>query len=1005
MKKVLLLNFLFLFALLGQVMAQSRTITGKVTGAGDGEPLPGVSVVVKGTTTGTATSADGSFSVNVPANANTLVFRYIGYMTKEVALGSGNTISVSMDLDNKQLAEVIVTGYGTTVKSEVTGAVATVSSEKLQDRPLPSVEQVLQGQVAGLQSVSGSGQPGAAQSIRIRGIGSINAGSDPLYVVDGIIINAGDISRNTTSSNQLAGLNPNDIESVTVLKDAASTSIYGSRGANGVIVITTKKGRAGKTKFNFSTEYGFSEVAKRPEAGQFLNAAEWLELTREGLVNAGTAPADIEKTMASVGEGSGVDTDWYDLVTRSGTQQSYNLSASGGNEKTQFYVSGSLFDQEAPIIGSEFRRISGALNLNHKVNEKISFFNTLNISNINQNTPSAGGGFANPVLATAFLFPTKNPYNPDGSYNISRDGNVNYNSVFNPLYLVENDIRDFRNTKILGSIGGEYNILDNLKYTSRVGVDYINIEEEMFWNPFHGDGRTTSGRGYNYYTRLFNWITTNQLNYRFKVPGIDNLTADATVGYEAQKSRQYNITTNATGYPRTTALPASVVAATPVAGNATGSDYAFNSIISALNINYADKYVLSGTFRRDGSSRFGSENRYGNFWSIGATWNAHEEDFLKELDYLSTLKLRTSYGVNGNAATSANFGNYTWRPQFGYSLNYNGQPGGAFNTLGNTELSWELNKPFNVGVDLGFFNDRLTLSADYYERTTSDLLLNREISRTTGFSSVFQNIGEMKNKGFELTIGGYPIDREFKWNTNFNIAFNQNKITKLVNGTDIVDGAFILREGHDYRTFYVRQWAGVDPVTGNPQWWKDAAKTEKTSVYGQAERVLYGSGSPKFFGGFNNTFSYKGLTLDVLTVFNYGNYVRDSWESYLQDGFYPLANKYRKNLDRWQKEGDVTDVPKYVYSSTNSSNSLSTRFLYKGDYIRVRNISLGYDLKREWVERVGLTKANIYVRGTNLFTKTYDKNLPIDPEAGVNSSGDLNVPISKSVTFGLNVNF
>ncbi len=964
--------------------------------------MPGVTVQLKGSTVAAPTDVEGNYSISVPNGGGTLVFSFIGYTNQEVAIGTQSTINVRLVSDARALNEVIVTGYQSLTKDEMTGSVSTVSADKIADRPLPSVDQILQGQVAGLQSVGFSGQPGANQQIRIRGIGSINAGSNPLYVVDGVILNTGDVSRLTPTSNQLAGLNPNDIESVSVLKDAASTAIYGSRGANGVILITTKKGRSGQTKFNASAEYGYTDIAKLPEAGQLLNADEWLTLTREGLVNnGGFTTAEIDTRIAALGAGSGVDTDWYDLVTRRGNQQTYNLSASGGDAKTQFYVSGGYFKQEAPVIGSDMQRVSGTLNLNHTINSKLSFFNTLNVSNVNQHTPANGGGFANPIGSAGFLLPTQNPYNEDGTLNISRAGSLGYTGNFNPLYLVENDKRELRNAKAIGSIGATWNILQNLKFTSKVGIDYTSLEEEMFWNPFHGDGRTVTGRGYNYYTRIFNWITTNQLNYRFNVPGVEKLTGDATLGYEAQKSAQYNITTNTTGYPLTNDLPSSAVAATPVAASGSGSDYTFNSIISALNLTYEGKYVLSGTFRRDGSSRFGSSNRYGNFWSVGASWNVHEEEFMSNLEFLSTLKVRSSYGVNGNG----DIGNYTWRPTFGYGLNYNSTPGGAFNNLGNTELTWEQNKPFDAGIDLGFFQDRLNITVDYYERTTSDMLLNRQISRTTGFSSVLQNIGEMKNRGVEVTISGYPIDGAFKWNTNFNIAFNKNKVTKLVDGADIIDGAYLIREGYDYRTYYVRQWAGVDPATGNPQWWRDAEKTEKTTSYSQAARVPYKSGSPKFFGGFNNTFSFAGFTLDALIVYNFGNYVRDSWEFYMMDGASPLNNKYRKALDRWQKPGDVTDVPKYVYNSANNSSSLSTRFLYKGDFIRLRNLSLGYDLKREWISGLGLSKVNVYVRGTNLLTKTFDENLPMDPEAGVNSAANADIPMSKSVTFGLNVNF
>ncbi|OKL38970.1 SusC/RagA family TonB-linked outer membrane protein [Pontibacter flavimaris] len=1001
MKRLLLLSFILVVTLLQQAVAQGKTVIGTVTDAESGQGLPGVTVLVKGTQVGTATSANGSYTINVPEGSNTLVFSFIGYTTVEKQVGNASTVNVGLAIDNKQLQEVVITGYGTTIEKELTGSVTQVGSEVLEDRPVASVDQLLQGQVAGLQSIGASGQPGASQEIRIRGIGSINAGSDPLYVVDGVILNTGDVSRLTTTSNQLAGLNPNDIESVSVLKDAASTSIYGSRGANGVILITTKKGQAGKTKFNFSTEHGYTELAKVPDAGEFLNAEQWLELTREGLVNAGYGPDVINPYMASLGEGSDVDTDWRDLIVRRGKQSTYNLSASGGNEKTRFFVSGGLFDQEAPVIGSELRRISGSLNLNHTVNQKIDFFSTLNASNIDQNTPSNGGAFANPVGAIGFLLPTQNPYNPDGSLNIDRGGALGYSGNYNPLYLVENDKRDLSNTKVLGSLGAGWNITEGLRFTSQVGVDYINLEERMYWNPFHGDGRNYGGYGFDYYTRIFNWTSTNLLNYRFTVPSIDLLTADVTVGYEAQESNEYRITSSANNFPPTTALTGTVVAASPVDAAATGNDYSFSSILSRANFSYADKYVLSGSFRRDGSSRFGSENRYGNFWSVGVSWNIDQEAFMQNLDVMSTLKLRSSYGVNGNG----DIGNYTWRPLYGYGINYNQQPGGAFTNIGNTALTWELNKPFNVGVDFGFFNDRLSLTADYYVRTTSNLLFERPISRTTGFTTILENIGEMKNKGFELAISGYPIDGEFKWRTSFNIAFNKNEITELPDGEDIIDGAYLLREGEDYRTFYVRQWAGVDPDTGDPQWWADAEQTEVTSVYSRAARVPYKSASPKFFGGFNNTFTFKGFTLDALFVYNFGNYVRDSWEYYLMDGGYPLSNKYSKVLDRWQQPGDITDVPRYEYDLVNSSSSFSTRLLYKGDFIRLRNLQFGYDLPSEWTEKVKLSKANVYVRGTNLLTKVYDDDLPMDPEAGVNGAQDANIPMGKAVTFGVNVSF
>lgn len=982
---------------------ESRLVTGRVTSAIDGSPLPGVTVLVDGTSIGASTNVEGRYSIDVPAGKNTLVFSYIGFGEQRLNIGSRTTVDVALSQDDQQLSEVVITGYGTTIKKEVTGAVATVDASKIEDRPLPSVDQLLQGQVAGVQSVGASGQPGANQQIRIRGIGSINAGSDPLYVVDGVIINTGDVSRLTTTSNQLAGINPNDIESITVLKDAASTAIYGSRGANGVILITTKKGRAGKTRFKLSSEIGYTDLVDVPDAGDFLNSEEWLALTREGLLNAGYGPSVIDPFLESFGEGSGVDTDWRDLVTRTGTQQQYNLSASGGNEKTTFYISGGYFNQEAPVIGSELKRVSGSISLTHQVNDDISFFTSINASNVNQQTPSNGGAFANPVGAIGFLLPMQNPFNPDGTLNVSREGNLGFSGNYNPLYLAENDERDLSNSKIIGAGGLEWDIVDNLKFTSQIGIDYISLEERMFWNPIHGDGRTYNGYGFDYYTRIFNWTFTNLLNYRFEVPGIDQLQADLTVGYEAQKSNGYYITSSATDFPTTDGLIGTVIASSPVDASATNTDYTFSSLISRGSLSYADRYVVTGSYRRDGSSRFGVNNRFGNFWSVGVAWNIDQEDFMEPTeDFLSSLKLRASYGVNGNG----DIGNYAWRPLFGFGLNYNQQPGGAFTEIGNTDLTWEKNKPFNVGVDVGFWRDRLTLSADYYVRTTSDLLFNRPLSRTTGFVNVLQNIGEMQNRGFELSIGGYPITGgAFQWQTNFNIATNENEITELPDGEDIISGAFILREGEDFRTFYVRQWAGVDPQTGDPLWFRDASRTETTTNYSEAERVLYESASPDAFGGWSNTFTYKGFVLETLVNYNFGNYVREGWEYYLIDGAYPYANKYRKVLDRWQEPGDITDVPRYEFGLNNSSNAFSTRFLYKGDYIRLRNVTLGYELKNEWISKASLTRAYIYVRGTNLLTKTFDDNLPVDPETGVNSTANADIPTSRVLTVGVNVSF
>ena len=1005
MRKLLLLSGLCFFTtfLFGQttVGQDSKTINGKVTDQRTGQGIPAVSITIKGTTEGTVTRDDGTFTLTVPAKTKVLVFSSVGFADQEINISKTSTVNIALvEGEGKKLDEVVVVAYGTQQRKEVTGASSIVKSKDIANVPRASVDQILQGKVAGLQSVTPSGQPGSIQQIRIRGIGSITAGAAPLWVVDGVPVNTGDFSRATTTSNALAGLNPNDIEAVTVLKDAAATSIYGSRAANGVILVTTKKGKAGKTKIRLDAEAGFTELANYPDAGKPLNAAEWLELTREGLVNVGATQAQIDNIMNGYGVNSGVDSDWLGLVTRRGDQQQFNLSATGGNEKTTFYLSGGYFKQQAPIIASDFKRYSGTFNLNTKLSEKFSFGTGLSISSIKQTTPSNGGAFANPLDAVYFLRPTQNPYNSDGSLNISRVGNTNFPADFNPLYIAENDEKLLNTVKVLGNINAEYKILKNLRLSSRYGIDYITMDEDLYNNPFHGDGRTAGGRIFFYHTKIFNWVWTNQLDYRFNLMN-DDLIVDAKIGYEAQESLEKDRDSRKDGFPPTLELQAPTAAATPATFNGDGEDYAFESVFSSAGLNYKNKYILTGTFRRDGSSRFGSNNRYGNFWSVGAAWNVDQEDFMKNIGWISGLKIRGSYGVNGNG----DLNNYGWRPLFSYGTNYNSQPGGTFNQIGNIDLTWELNKPFNVGFDLSMLNNRFSIIFDYYNRKTSDLLLNRPLSETTGFENILQNVGAMENKGVEITADATAVSsRNFTWNINFNFAHNTNRITSLPGG-EIVDGSFIRKEGEDYQAFYARLYAGVNPLNGDALWYVDGTKTTTTNVYTNALRQVLGSASPKYFGSLNNTLTFRDFTLDFQFYYNFGNYIRDQWAGSILDGQLPSANKYAINLNRWQQPGDVTDVPKYLYNVQNSSSSFSTRTLYKGDFIRLRNITLGYRLPTPLINRLHLSSANFYVRGFNLWTKTYDERLTFDPEVGVNSLANLNIPLSKTITVGLSMEF
>lgn len=995
MKKLLLTVTCMLSVML--VFAQ-RVITGKVTDE-NGNPVANASVTVKETGAGVSTNAAGDFSIPVDSRSKTLVFSYVGKSNEEMVIGNQSVINASLKQEGKALDEVVVVAYGTQVKKKVTGAIAKVDGADLENKPFTSVDQMLQGKVAGLQSTSPTGQPGGIQQVRIRGIGSITAGAAPLYVVDGIPINSGDVSRLNNTSNALAGINPNDIESISVLKDAASASIYGSRAANGVILITTKKGKAGKSKIRVDSEFGFGNTAYINDLAKPLNRDQYFTLTREGLVNAGATQAQIDATLNTLGFNNTANEDWVGNVTRQGTTQNINVSLSGGDSKTTFYTSAGFFDQKAVVITSDFRRYSGSFNLRHKASDKLTVGINATGSYIHQNSPAQSSGFRNPVAGAYWLRPSQNAYNADGSLNIS---NTVFNQLYNPLAIAEYDRIQLNNVKVLTNFTGEYQFYKDLKYTTKFGIDFINIEEERYDNPFFGDSRTVGGRMYNYDTRLANWVWSNLLNYKHDFLANKELGVDLTVGYEAQKSKQYNITTRGEGVPATTSIPLPVPSSPSVASGAR-TDYAFVSVLSMAQVSYKNKYSLSGSVRRDGSSRFGSNNKYGTFWSVGGAWNLDQENFMKGIKFINALKVRSSYGVNGNAE----IGNYTWKGTYIFNANYNQQPGSAPNQVENPDLTWEINKPFNVGLDVVVWDGRLTVNADYYVRKTENLILNDPLSRTSGFNSVSANVGSMENKGVEFQVNVIPVrTKDLTWDFTFNIALNKNKITALRNNADILGLPFIRRVGEDFQSIYTRLWAGVDPATGNPLWYTDATKSQTTTNVTTVQRGIIGSASPKGFGSFSTSVNYKGFSLDAQFNYQYGNLVYDNWGFISwSDGFNPQLNKIQKQLRRWQKPGDFTDVPKYVYGGANVSNAESSRWYYKGDFIRLRDLTLSYSLPKSIMNAVKLDNAKFYVRGTNLWTKAFDENITFDPEQPLTGVNDLQILLQRTISVGLTLGF
>lgn len=984
------------------VILAQRTITGRVTDE-NGNPIVNASVTIKESGLGVTTNAAGNFTIQADGRARTLLISYVGRTPVEEEIGNRNTISATLRPSGGVTGEeVVVVAYGTQIKKKLTGSVSRVDGEEFENRLFSSFDKMMQGKVPGLQSVSATGQPGGAQTLRIRGVSSITGGNDPLYVVDGVIVNSGDFSRITTTSNALAGINPNDIESVSVLKDAAASSLYGSRAANGVILITTKKGRPGKTKVQASVEYGFSNVAFQSDLGKPLRADDYYGLLEEGLVNAGATPSQITSIMTANGYNNGYDVDWIDEVSRQGNFSNYNLTISGGEAKTNFYTSVGYYKEQSPVIGSEFQRYSANFNIRHKASEKFSIGINMIGSYTNQLTPTQGGAFRNPVLAGYFLRPGQYPYNPDGTINIS---NTMFNQTYNPVAIVELDRGLYNNVKTISNLNAEYNILKSLKLSSKFGLDYIGIEEERYDNPFHGDSRTTGGRIINYDTRVANWIWTTMLDYHHDWLKSKDLGMDVKVGYESQRSKQYNISATGTGVPLTTLIQLPTPT-TPTQAVGAKTDFSQVGLFGNIQFDYQRRYSLSGSIRRDGSSRFPENSRWGNFFSVGGAWNIDEEDFMNNVSIVDALKLRLSYGENGNNTGATPYG---WRPTyaFGGATAYNQQPGSALNSAGtDPNLTWETNKVMNAAIDFSLWAGRLAGTVEYYERTTSDLIFDVPVSRATGTpgNSISANIGEMENKGWEFQLNTIPVrSKNFRWDLGFNISLNKNEVTKLPNNNaDILAAPQIRRVGENVTAIYTRAWAGVDPATGAGQWYADANKTLTTTL--PAYREIIGQAMPKGYGGLSTTFTFKGFSLDAQFYYQYGHTIYDQWGFIMwSDGAFPTLGKIQKQLNRWQNPGDIAELPKYVYNNNSLSNAESSRWYYDGDFIRLRELTLAYTVPKSLTDKAKMSTAIFYIRGSNLWTHAFDDRVPFDPEQGFNGVNDLQVLNARTVTIGLTI--
>ncbi len=1035
MSKKLLMSFVFLLCLIFKVSAQDRTVSGKVTSSEDGSPLPGVSVSVKGSTRGATTSSDGTYKISVPANA-TLNFSFVGFKKQSVTAGAKTTLDVILASDASEIEEVIVTGYGGALsKRDFTGSISKVSGKDIENAPVQSFDRALQGRAAGVQITSANGVPGGAVQVRIRGVGSISAGTTPLYIVDGVQLNSSS-SSSFTSSNPLNFLNPNDIESIEILKDAAAASIYGSQAANGVILVTTKQGKSGKTSVTFNYNYGITEQFKQLDV---LNTQEWINVRTEAILNQNRvtnpdAPLATAKSSALTGirlDGALTDDqikalptyDWQKESFRKGTLSTYELALRGGNEKTTFSLSTSYNTQDANLRRVDFERGTLALNLGHKVNSKLNIDSKINLSTTTAQGqfggPSGGSFLGSAAFAGALMIPTNPIYNEDGSYfgTPSLGGTA---GLLNQNIIQVADLNVIKATinQMVGNISLTYKITDGLVIKPFVGLDYRLIKGFNFSDPRTADGFNVRGRTQSQYNENINLLSNVTLNYN---KNFGKHTVGFLAGIEYRSDIQEAIGTVAENLP-TPEFKYANSAANPISIGGFWTGNKKSAVFSNIRYEYGGKYLLSLVGRYDGSSRFGANYKYAFFPSISGSWITSEEEFLKTSNVINLLKIRASYGSTGNDQ----IGDFPSLGLFAGGFAYNGQagfaPNGAVVTanpvgLANADLRWEKNVTLNFGIDAGLWNDRVTVSADIFRRDSEDLLLNQPIPVTNGFQSITKNVGNMRNDGLELEIGFIPVKtKELIWKTSFNYTIIDNKITKLYDGiTPLPNKDSIIALPGDTRfavgypafAIFTTDYAGVNPATGRP-FWNDANGNPTYRIQSPRDLKYFGSNQSKFYGGWTNNVTYKGLTLDVLVQYDYGRFEFNNQNQFLSELGGRLFNTLRSEYDkRWQKPGDITNVPRPYNGNTElngSGNFTGTRMLQDASYVRLKQISLSYDVPKKLTTAMKIQNLQFYLQAFNVMT--WSKWEGYDAEfLNLGNGNNGIIPLSRSYIGGVKLTF
>jgi TonB-linked SusC/RagA family outer membrane protein len=1040
MKKIKLLFIGLLTGSCCVLWAQSGTVSGTVTE--NGLPLVGASVLVKGASVSVLTDAEGHYTISVPENA-ILVFSFVGLRTQEVAVGNQSLINVAMTPEITQLDDVMVVAYGTARKSTFTGAASLVKQEAIKDVPTVSFQNALNGRIAGLNVSSRSGQAGSTPSIRIRGTGSMNASNEPLYVVDGIPVvsgSAGQLSDAlfTSINNVMGTINPSDIESITVLKDAAASSLYGSRAANGVVLIQTKRGQTGKPRIDFKATVGITpsfatdnwEVASTEQNVEmyyemFYNAGIYdgdtpADASKEALRQLNnrfnkhgytfTAPDNSINSLTIGGARAGTYFDWEDALLRTAVYQSYDLAVSGATDATNYYTSLSYTKDQGRSVLNDYSRLSARLNLSQKIGKALELSSYISLAKSTQKGfNDSRNMYSNPFMQTRNLlwgmyWPTNYT---DGSPWTARYGSYAYNQLY---YNDEWDNRS--NTLRIAAIEAlTAHILPGLDLKTVLSYDNAQTLEYLYYSRDHYDGAGTGGSIDNYSTNVNKMVSSTTLNFNktFNVHSVALLA-----GFEAEK--------NLTDYQRAsgTDLPTTALKTVATAGKLDATGYSWgNNMLSAfsrLEYNYDNTIYLSGSYRRDGSSKLGANTRWGNFWSVAGSWRV-QEAWLQKLPAFSNLRLRASYGVNGTLPT-ANYGHIALAS---YTSKYMTNPGGTLATIPNPDLSWETSYTYNLALEFGLLKNRINGTIEYFNRDSKNLLQDVPISWVTGLSSTLSNIGEINNHGVEIELNADILRiNDFTWNLGITAAIAKSEVTKLYGGSDIIwnepmdsRARYIYREGASPLSFYGLEWAGVERESGKNIWFLNNDKPGDLTVdgraatydYTEADEIIIGTADPKLFGGINSTFSWKGLSLDLNFIYKIGGYTYDApGRDVTDDGYYwERTRSLDEYENRWTPANKDAKYPMMNAIDMEDVNQKSSRHLHSGSFLRLKNLTLAYTLPKSIAGKVGASGLRVYFAGANLLT--FAAYGVYDPEVGADGSKGWEMPLGKTYSFGLELSF